>query len=239
MPFDQLSLAWQVWGDGLLGAVLLALCCFVGIEWPWLVSLAHVAWAWARRTFTDPAPTRPHTTGSFGQRPTITTRADVVDIQAERQRLQRCARWARGARPGRCTDGALDRRSGIGRGRLPQPRPRAVALAGDGAVRLLRSGDAGEPDPVGASNVRDVPWGPADAHEDADRERRVITHYIPAFTHRNDKGQQQAACLTYVGAAAHSVEPTCPTCDAWFSQPINQQLEDADMSVAATPTAAA
>jgi hypothetical protein len=56
---DQLSLVWQVWAAMLLGAVLLMLGLFIGIEWRWICASTRSAWtsavALARDLFTDAA----------------------------------------------------------------------------------------------------------------------------------------------------------------------------------------
>jgi hypothetical protein len=76
MPFDQLSIVWQVWGYMLLGAIFMGCGLLVGIEWAWLASCARLAWTtvrtWCVRTFTDHPPTRPHTTGTYGPAPRCT-----------------------------------------------------------------------------------------------------------------------------------------------------------------------
>lgn len=47
LPFDQVSLGWQVWGYGVLGAVVFLLILFIIAHWPELK-------AFALELFTDP-----------------------------------------------------------------------------------------------------------------------------------------------------------------------------------------
>lgn len=45
------------------------------------------------------------------------------------------------------------------------------------------------------------------------------THYIPAFTRKNDRGDQEAACREFVPArliAPLGVRPRCWGCAAWL-----------------------
>lgn len=43
------------------------------------------------------------------------------------------------------------------------------------------------------------------------------THYIPAFTQRR-RGGQVAVCGATVSAREHTVEPSCPACQAWLAR---------------------
>ncbi len=50
----------------------------------------------------------------------------------------------------------------------------------------------------------------------------MVTHYIPAYTVRNGT-KQQAICGLFIGAAAHSIEPTCHTCSGWLTDALKEE----------------
>lgn len=53
-----------------------------------------------------------------------------------------------------------------------------------------------------------------------------FTHYIPAFT-TVIRGQQLAACDTVTDMRSHSVEPTCPACQAYLTRTAEEDQETA------------